>query len=43
MKSIVEERREVPVIRETEVLVAGGGPGGQQYLPSIAASGSSTM
>lgn len=39
MKTVVEQRREIPVVSETEVLVAGGGPGGLAAAVAAARAG----
>lgn len=43
MKTIIEAAREVPVIREVDVLVAGGGPAGCAAALAAARAGATTM
>jgi len=42
-KTVTEARRDVPVIRETDVIVVGGGPGGVAAAVSAARGGAATV
>ncbi len=43
MKTVVEPQREIPVLRETEVIVVGGGPGGIGAALASAQTGADTV
>jgi len=42
-KTVVEERREIPVLREADVVVVGGGPGGAAAAVTAARNGAKTV